>query len=374
MSVSDVTAAQSGSTPTVEPKGGHHPAGAEPAGRPPIDGGPDGRVRVHDHTEARKAVALVLALTAGLSLILALFVGIAVNSGPNGVRLAVAGPAPAVEQVKAGVAQAGGAEAFEVSVVSDEAAARAALQDRTVDGAIVIGPNGPTLLTASAGSPAVTQLLTAAAAHLGNPAAATGPPVVDVVPLPSGDSRGVGLAAGSLPMVIAGLALGIAAALALRNRWLVLGTVVAGALTIAVSFAGVLAWLGVSGGHFWAEFSAISLTIATSALVVAGLARLLGAAGAGLGALLLIIVGNPLSGIATSPRLLPGPWGEFGQWLPTGAGGTLLRTVAYFPAASVWMPVLILLGWAALGAVAVIVGRAKVGIAHGSHETAVAAA
>ena len=194
-----------------------------------------------------------------------------------------------------------------------------------------------------------------------------------MVPLPSGDSRGVGLAAGSFPMIIAGLALGIAAALALRNRWLVLGTVVAGAMTIAVSFAGILAWLGVSGGHFWDEFSAISLTIAASALVVAGLVRLIGAAGAGLGALLLVIVGNPLSGIATSPRLLPAPWGEFGQWLPTGAGGTLVRTVAYFPGASVWTPVLVLLGWAVLGAAGVIFGKARVGGGHGKADTAEAA-
>ena len=304
-------------------------------------------------TETQKAVALVLAMTAGLSLILALFVSIAVNSGPNGIRLAVAGPAPAVEQIKAGVAQAGGAEAFEVSVVSDEAAARAALEDRSVDGAIVIGPNGPTLLTASAGSPAITQMLTVAASHLGGQQAA-GPAVVDVVPLPAGDARGVGLPSGSFPMIIAGLALGAGAALALRNRWVILGTVVGGAMTIAISFAGILNWMGVSGGHFWNEFSAISLTITASALVVAGLVRLMGAAGVGVGALLLVIVGNPLSGIATSPRLLPAPWGEFGQWLPTGAGGTLLRTVAYFPGASVWAPLLILLGWAVLGGLMVL--------------------
>ena len=176
-------------------------------------------------------------------------------------------------------------------------------------------------------------------------------------------AAGVGLAAGSFPMIIAGLALGIGAALALRNRWLVLGTIVAGAMTIAVSFAGILAWLGVSGGQFWDVFSAISLTVAASALVVAGLVRLFGAAGAGLGALLLVIVGNPLSGIATSPRLLPAPWGEFGQWLPTGAGGTLVRTVAYFPGASVWTPLLVLLGWAALGAAGVIFGK-RVGAGH----------
>src|SRR6478752_6336079 len=311
-------------------------------------------------TETQKAVALVLAMTAGLSLILALFVSIAVNSGPNGIRLAVAGPAPAVEQIKAGVAQAGGAEAFEVSVVSDEAAARAALEDRSVDGAIVIGPNGPALLTASAGSPAITQMLTVAAAHLGDQASA-GPAVVDVVPLPTGDARGVGLPSGSFPMIIAGLALGAGAALVLRNRWVILGAVVGGAMTIAISFAGILSWMGVSGGHFWDEFSAISLTITASALVVAGLVRLMGAAGVGVGALLLVIVGNPLSGIATSPRLLPAPWGEFGQWLPTGAGGTLLRTVSYFPEASIAWPLTVLLIWAALGVAGVIFGRAKVG-------------
>ncbi|HZM67367.1 MAG TPA: hypothetical protein VFC16_13835, partial [Nakamurella sp.] len=58
--------------------------------------------------EPARAVAMVLGLTAGLSLILALFVSIAVNSGPNGVRLAVAGPAPAVQQMVAAVTRAGG--------------------------------------------------------------------------------------------------------------------------------------------------------------------------------------------------------------------------------------------------------------------------
>src|SRR4029077_21197302 len=162
------------------------------------------------------------------------------------------------------------------------------------------------------------------------------------------------LASGSFPMIIAGLALGNGSALALRSRRLVIGTVIVGAVTIAAGFAGILAWLGVSGGPFWDEFSAISLTITASALVVAGLVRLIGVAGAGIGALLLVIIGNPLSGIATSPRLLPGPWGEVGQWLPTGAGGTLLRTVAYFPGASVWAPLLILLGWALLGGLMVL--------------------
>ncbi len=137
-----------------------------------------------------------------------------------------------------------------------------------------------------------------------------------------------------------------------------LGAVLGGATAIGLGFAGILAWLGVSGGHFWAEAAAIALTIGASALVVAGPVRLIGAAGAGLGALLLVTIGNPPSGIATSPRLLPGPWGAFGQWLPTGAGGTLVRRVWYFPEASVTGPMLILLVWAGLGALGVVLGRA----------------
>jgi hypothetical protein len=320
------------------------------------------------HPETHKAIALVLALTGGLSLILALFVSVAVNSGPHGVRIAVAGPPPAVTQIQAGMGQLAGADAFEVNFVSDEAAARSALEDRTADGAIVVGQNGPVVYTASAGSPVIAQALSTAAAHLADPTAA-GPAVVDVVALPSGDSRGTGLPAGSFPMIIAGLALGAACAFALRSRWTVVTTIVGGSVVIGLSFAGILAWLGVSGGHYLAESAVIAVTISSGALVVAGLVRLIGTAGAAIGALLLLLVGNPLSGIATSPRFLPGPWGEFGQWLPTGAGGTLLRSVSYFPAASVGWQLTVLLAWAALGLVGVIYGRAKLG--HGA-EAAVA--
>ncbi len=350
----------SGADTAVPPAGAAAPSPADspatgaPAGTPVTVG----RRRGAAHAEARTAVGMVVALTVALSAVLAMFVGLAVNSAPNGVRLAVAGPPQAIDQITAGIAQVAGPDAFEISVVADESAARTALQEREADGAIVVGPAGPTMLTASAGSPAISQLLTAAAAGLGGEAA-TGPAVVDVVALPSGDSRGVGLASGSLPMIIAGLALGALAALRLRDRWTVLATVAGGAIVIAISFAAVFSWLGVASGAFWAMAGAIALTVAASGLVVAGLVRLLGAAGAGLGALLLVLIGNPMSGIATSPRLLPSPWGELGQLLPTGAGGTLVRTATYFPSASVWGPVLVLVIWAAIGAGMVLIGRRK---------------
>src|SRR3954454_4556057 len=61
--------------------------GPDPASGTPAAAAQHPKSARHALSEGHKAIALVLALTAGLSLVLALFVSIAVNSGPNGVRL-----------------------------------------------------------------------------------------------------------------------------------------------------------------------------------------------------------------------------------------------------------------------------------------------
>ena len=66
------------------------------------------------------------------------------------------------------------------------------------------------------------------------------------------------------------------------------------------------------------------------AAIVAGLSAVLGRAGIALGAVVVFVLGNPLSGLATAPELLPQPWGALGQFLPPGAGATLLRSAGYF--------------------------------------------
>ena len=100
--------------------------------------------------EIRHATGLVVAVTAGATLILALFVAVAINSGAHGVRLAVAGPPAAADRIAAELAATAGPDAFEVDALADPAQARTALLDRTADGAIVLGPTGPTVLIASA--------------------------------------------------------------------------------------------------------------------------------------------------------------------------------------------------------------------------------
>ncbi|MGA5196550.1 hypothetical protein [Streptomyces exfoliatus] len=51
-------------------------------------------------------------------------------------------------------------------------------------------------------------------------------------------------------------------------------------------------------------------------------------AGFGLGAVVVMFLGNPLSGVASGPHWLPDGWVTVGQLLPPGASGSLLRANA----------------------------------------------
>ena len=90
---------------------------------------------------------------------------------------------------------------------------------------------------------------------------------------------------------------------------------------------------------------------------ITGLGAVLDRAGPALGAVLVFLVGNALSGVASAPELLPQPWGEFGQWLPIGAGGTLLRSVAYFDGNGGLIAAGVLSAYALVGLVLVVAGR-----------------
>ena len=48
----------------------------------------------------------------------------------------------------------------------------------------------------------------------------------------------------------------------------------------------------------------------------------------------MVFVGNPFSGVATSPDMLPAGAGALGQLLPPGAGGNLLRSTGFFDGAA----------------------------------------
>lgn len=299
-----------------------------------------------DNRQRPPLIAVITLLTALLTVLLIAFAWPAARSEPRDLPLAVVGPESAVAQVAKGLEQAmpGG---FELSAVPDRAAAVQKIEDRDVYGAIVIDPQQPEVLTASAGGPAVAQILTQLASRLSPETPAK---VTDVVPLPADDPRGAGLAAGALPLVLGGI---IAAALLTQ-------LVKSGAkrMTGAVTFAitGGLAlgavlqfWLGSFEGNYLENSGVIALSIAAVSLTLLGLEWLLGRVGLALGAATMMLLGNPLSGLTSAPEMLPSGWDSLGQLLPPGAAGTALRSVSFFDGAGAGRPFVVLGCWLLAG-------------------------
>ncbi|HWN63698.1 MAG TPA: hypothetical protein VNO25_23845, partial [Streptosporangiaceae bacterium] len=241
----------------------------------------------------------------------------------------------------------------------DEASARAAIQHRDIYGAFAVSPGGITVLEATAASPSVAQLLSTVGQHL----AASGSrqlAVDDVVPLSASDPRGLVLPSALLPMTICGVIMAsvIGLVLGFRPAWrqimaLIVVSAAAGlgAYLIAQGFLGALPHQPVAT---WAALSLIVLAIGAT---TAGLIALIGAAGLGLGILLMIFIGNPFSGVTSAPVLLPAPVGTIGQWLPPGAGASLLRSTAYFGGHGAAGHLTVLLVWIVLGMVAIVAGH-----------------
>jgi hypothetical protein len=367
-------------SPGSTPEGIGYPS-SPPLASAPLTSAPLASLPRGSHAHRARAlwgVVVLVPLLVGLAL--AAFAWPAARLAPRDVPVGVVAPAAAGTAIEQRLARDG--DAVEVHRFADRAAAEAAIADRDVYGAIVIAPEGATVLTASAASPPVAQLLQqaatgaapaqadAAASSRGpaasssgatapspgpaatSPGAAPSSPVrvVDVVPADPDDPRGAALAASVLPLVLAGMAAGLLVWLAGGGwpaRWAAL--VGASALAGLVAAGTAQGWLGVLGGSWAVNAAVLGLTVLAVGATVAGLAALGGRAGAALGALLMVLVGNPLSGVSSAPELLPAPAGAIGQLLPPGAGGTLLRSTAFFDGAGATAPLAVLAAWVLLG-------------------------
>ncbi len=349
-----------------------------------------------------RALGVAVALSVVAGLILLLFAWPAVTAVPQNLPVGVVGDDAQVTQVEATVAEkADGAIALTRYDSRDDAVA--AIERRESYGAIVLGASptdAPEILTASAASPTVAQMLdelahsmqaaideqirsavetqiTAAqqdaaarvqsileAVRSGQtpqipesaPSASVQIPVVtvtvtDIVPFAASDPRGVGLGVALFPLVLGGLAVGIVSTLVVRGSAVRrVTTVVVAAVGAGLVLAGILQGLfGALQGSFWLNAAACAATIAAIAATVTGFAGLLGPAGVGVGAVFTMLLANPLSAAAIPVEFLVRPWGAIGQWLPPGAGATLLRSLSYFPDAATAQQWIVLLVWAAGG-------------------------
>ncbi|MBL0886498.1 hypothetical protein [Myceligenerans indicum] len=374
------------------------------------------------HTPAGRIVGAALALSLVLTLVVLAFTWPAMTSDAKDLPVAITGPADGVAAVAAQLdtARPGAVDLVEVT---DRAEAVDAIETRETYGAVVLGDPAsgrpPEVLTSSAASGVTNQLMRqiaqqlqaavteqataatsaritaaqseaaeatqramqdavaaalAAAAQGEQPPAPEGPAaapepvtieipqvtVTDVVPLSDDDPNGSGFTASLFPILLGGMIGGIGISVAVRGAMRrVTAALLYATLGGAVLTAVLQGWFGSLQGDWWWTWAAMSLAIGAIAAPITGIVALVGRAGTAAGPVLMMLVGNPISGVTMPQEFLPWSWGTIGQWFPPGASGTLLRDLSYFPQADPSAAWTALAAWTAAGILLSLVGHAR---------------
>jgi hypothetical protein len=315
----------------------------------------------HEPPAAIRATGIVVALTTALAILAIAFALPAARSKPHDIPIGAAGPQAAGGQV-ADILEQHAPGAFALTYYPGEAALRDAIRNRDVYGGMSFRPDGRSLLIATGGSPVVAQMLT----QIGNGVAQqAGVPLhtEDLAPPTADDPRGAGLAASALPITLAGLLPAVALVLLVRREvWTRLVAAVVFAAGAGVTIAALLRYVfGSIDQNLWGVAAGLTLGLLAAGLSMLGLGSLFGRGGLAVGALLALLLGNPLSGLTSAPEMLPSGWGTVGQWLPQGATATLLRSTAFFDGAGATTAIAVLTCWAVAGAALVLAAAVRQG-------------
>jgi hypothetical protein len=298
-----------------------------------------------------KAVAIVLLPALVLMLAFAFsYVGAFHEPTPHSVPVAVVGPPAVAAQLDR--LPGDPLDARQASTRSD---ALSRIDDREVYGAYDASTNR--LFVASAANRATAIALertfnrVAAAQH--RPAVR----VTDVKPLPPKDPNGTAAFYAVIAWVFGGYIgatlIGLIGTSRSRSRKRAAARI--GALAGFGIVGGILsvvmlrACFDVFTGHVVALCAIAALTIFASGAATAGIQAAAGPAGTGLVILVFVILGNAASGGPFARPLLPGLWRTIGGVLPPGASVDLSRSALFFDGARIAGPILVLVGWAALG-------------------------
>jgi hypothetical protein len=324
---------------------------------------------VHEPPAAIRATGIIVVLTVVLAILAIAFALPAARSKPHDVPIGAAGPMAASGQV-ADILEQHAPGAFAITYYPGEAALRDAIRNRDVYGGISFGQDGRSLLIATGGSPMVAQMLT----QIGNGIAQqAGVPLhtEDLAPPTANDPRGAGLAASALPITLAGLLPAVALVLSpasgrcpqlKREVWTRFVAAVVFATGAGITIAALLHYVFGSIDHnVWGVAAGLTLGLLAAGLSMLGLGSLFGRGGLAIGALLALLLGNPLSGLSSAPEMLPSGWGTLGQWLPQGATATLLRSTAYFDGAGATTAIAVLACWAVAGTALVVIAAVRQG-------------
>ena len=319
-------------------------------------------------SSAGHRLALIRPVLGGLVALFAIvaLIGFAIRAPqPHDIPLGVVGPPAAIGQLNAAFgARAPGA--FDLTTFDTPSAALSAVDDRTVDGAVMLGSGGARLIVAGAAGAAIPGVITGAvgAAFHAQGMAVT---VETVHPFSSGDPGGLILFFVVLGLLIASLVAGAQVGLLRGIRWrarlMLLAVFAVGAGLVGM---GTAAWIaGGYGSGFWTSAGLVALAASAIASAAAAGARLLGVAGVALGALVLILFNVLASGGPLGTALLPGFYGWLAQGMPASQLYSALRGALFFGGAGVGGPVVVLVAWliggAALIALADLFSRAVPG-------------
>ncbi|MEV7323646.1 hypothetical protein [Streptomyces sp. NPDC093970] len=182
---------------------------------------------------------------------------------------------------------------------------------------------------------------------------------VDVVRISADDPRGAVFSSSLLPMTICSIIIALVVALTLRLRpaaRVAVLIVVSGTAALAV-YVVAQGFLGALPHDHLATWASLALTILAMSSFAAGMITLVGSRGLGPSAALMVFVGNPFAGSTSAPELLPTAVHDIGQWLPPGAGASLVRGTAYFDGNGSAAHVAVLVLWSVLGLTAVMFGH-----------------
>jgi hypothetical protein len=250
------------------------------------------------------------------------------------------------------------------TAVSDQATARADVQSGSRSAALIVDPTGKTdgLLVASGGGMAVVSAVERVMDQL-EASQQRAVSVTDVVPLQSGDARGLSgfylvigwLVGGYLVTALLGVTKGSRPA-SFRRAAIRLLALVPYAIVSGLGGALIVGpLLGALSGHFFALWGLGTLLVLSAATVTMALQALFGVFGIGVTLLLFVVLGNPSAGGAFQPSLLPAFWRALSGALPNGAGTDSVRRIVYFNGHGIAGHLVVIAGYVVAGALIALV-------------------
>lgn len=227
-------------------------------------------------------------------------------------------------------------------------------------GVLVIGQAAPKLIVAGAAGDAVTGVITTVFTNAFRAQVET-LQVETVHPFSGGDAHGLVLfflvVALMISTVVAQALLETEAknaGLAVQFVFVLVFAALAGLIGV-----GAVSWItGDFSSAFWAASGLAALASAALGAVLAGSARVLGTAGLGLAALLVVLLGLVSSGGPAGSEFLPDFCRSLGPWMPAGQLYSALRGALYFDGAGLSWPVLVLTSWLIGGTLLMAFGAA----------------